>query len=364
MKKFFVSFFIFLFFNCQLLVAQTIAFKQYKGEHDGNVYYINFQFVGIDVNAFVYFLPNNSNLGNPLHFELSGKSDKDNFMALQSDEEQAVTLVGKWSDGQFQGEFTSSKITSIQLDCERIQSENTMNFEKVYRHASQKLVPKDKNSPEAIIEMSVSLPNDDQDERVIAAYSNFYGWVTTDSLQNTPFEDQMRVSMAEFLTQYAQMSTIEGEKGPSFQWIKSVNGSVLWMDDRFVNHDKQTYVFTGGAHGMEHVSLGIFDVDSMRFLTSSDIFELSSSEQISIILTSVLKKQLGKEASKSLVEDGYFMDQIPLTENYCLTPVGILFHYNSYEIAPYSFGHTEILLPFDLVSSLMQPWIKEFLNNP
>lgn len=363
MKKFFVSFFIFLFFICQLLVAQPTAFKQYKGEHNGNLYYINLQFVGIDVNAFVFFLPNDSNLGNPLHFQLQGKSNKDNFVTLQSDEEQAVTLVGKWSDGQFQGEFTPSKNTSIQLDCEKIQTENPMSFEKVYRHASQKLIPNDKNSPEAIIEMSVSLPIDKQEGKFIPSYSNFYGWVTTDSLQNTPFEDQMRVSMAEFLAQYAQMSTIEGEKGPSFQWIKSVNGSVLWLDDRFVNHDKQTYVFTGGAHGMEHVSLGIFDMDSARFLTSADIFELSSSEELPIILTSVLKKQLEIEESQSLVSEGYFMDQIPVTENYCLTPVGILFHYNSYEIAPYSFGHTQILLPFDLVSNLMQPWFKEFLNN-
>ncbi|KAF0130930.1 MAG: hypothetical protein FD155_1199 [Bacteroidetes bacterium] len=363
MKKFFVSFFIFLFFNCQLLLAQPIVFKQYKGQNEGNLYYINLQFVGVAVSATVFLLPNDSNLGNPLYFQLQGKSDKDNFVTLQSDEEQIVTLVGKWSDGQFQGEFTPSRNTTIQLDCERIQSENPMSFEKVYRHASQKLVPKDKNSPEAIIEMSVSLPNDDQDEGVIAAYSNFYGWVTTDSLQKTPFEDQMRVSMAEFLAQYAQMSTIEGEKGPSFQWIKSVNGSVLWLDDRFVNHDKQTYVFTGGAHGMEHVSLGIFDVNSMRFLTSADIFELSSSEELPIILTLVLKKQLEIEESQSLVSEGYFMDQIPVTENYCLTPVGILFHYNSYEIAPYSFGHTQILIPFDLVSALIQPWFKEFFNN-
>jgi len=363
MKKFLFSFFILLFINSHLIVAQPIEFMQFKGQHENEYYFLNFQFIGDQIEVIVFIVPLDSKPGNSSYFKLKGKSDKDNFVTLQSDGEQLVSYVGKWSNEQFQGIFSPSKNNSFQLDCDRIQIENTIRFERVYRNASQKLLPKDKNSPEAIIEMNLTLPIKNQERNYVQPYSNFYGWAAIDSLPSVSFEDHMRLSMAEFLTQYSQMSTIEGEKGPSFQWIKSMDGNVLWMYQRFVSHEKQTYVFTGGAHGMQHFSLGIFDSDSTCFLTSENIFEVDTSDELSALLTMTLKKQLGKDENHSLVSDGYFMEIIPVAENFCITPAGFLFHYNSYEIAPYSFGHTEIILPYDLVTSLLQPWLKEFLVN-
>lgn len=49
------------------------------------------------------------------------------------------------------------------------------------------------------------------------------------------------------------------------------------------------------------------------------------------------------------------------TENFCLNPDGITFHYNIYEIAPYVMGAIQITLPYDALSHLLND--ETFLQN-
>jgi hypothetical protein len=56
-----------------------------------------------------------------------------------------------------------------------------------------------------------------------------------------------------------------------------------------------------------------------------------------------------------LTDSGYFVDEIKPNENFYVTGEGVGFVYNHYEIAPYSFGATDIFLT--------KEGLKEILNQ-
>ena len=71
-----------------------------------------------------------------------------------------------------------------------------------------------------------------------------------------------------------------------------------------------------------------------------------------------------KVSTRQEVEDlGYgSTGELEPTENFYLTPQGITFYYNIYEIAPYVMGPTSITLPYERIQHLLNDE-NEFLNE-
>ena len=75
-------------------------------------------------------------------------------------------------------------------------------------------------------------------------------------------------------------------------------------------------------------------------------------------LTQLLWQQLIEEnhvSTRQEIEDlGYgSTGELEPTENFYLTPKGITFYYNIYEIAPYVMGPTQITLPYESIQHLL-----------
>jgi len=51
----------------------------------------------------------------------------------------------------------------------------------------------------------------------------------------------------------------------------------------------------------------------------------------------------------------WFKEGFELTPNWGFTRDGMLFHYNSYEVAPYSMGPTDALVPWSELSGIVRP---------
>ena len=62
-----------------------------------------------------------------------------------------------------------------------------------------------------------------------------------------------------------------------------------------------------------------------------------------------------KTVWRSVREPGRYgmTDDLAPTENFYLTPEGITFHYNVYEIAPYVMGAIQISLPYQIMEHLL-----------
>jgi len=111
---------------------------------------------------------------------------------------------------------------------------------------------------------------------------------------------------------------------------------------------------SGGAHPNYHLAFITWDVKADKEVGLDDIFV----KNYQLELTEVAKKIFTKDAAsdgKTLAdyrfEDGVFA----LNDSYKLTPQGIYFYYNNYEISSYAEGPTELLIPYSSVKHLLRP---------
>ena len=102
--------------------------------------------------------------------------------------------------------------------------------------------------------------------------------------------------------------------------------------------------YRGGAHINDKVLLHTYDKKNNNELELKDIFNKLEIKQLKKIAEEKYRKEKKLKLKDSMKKAGWLKDNFQLTENFCLTSKGMLFHYNPYEIKPYAEGHTEIFL--------------------
>ena len=116
------------------------------------------------------------------------------------------------------------------------------------------------------------------------------------------------------------------------------------------------YAFSGGAHGLETLDYQNVNLKTGAVIRLADIMPEGRKSDLSILLTKKLKQMNSIPSSGKLSENGYFVNEIQPGENFYLTPAGIGFVYNHYDVAPYSFGATDIFLTADEVKDILKPF--------
>lgn len=123
-----------------------------------------------------------------------------------------------------------------------------------------------------------------------------------------------------------------------------------------LNYEIENDVYEGGAHGSHIITFLNFDKTNGHLLTLADLFAEGYEEPLTQRLLKALMTKLNANSLEELQEAGYLtMNDMYPTQNFRLTADGILFHYNAYEIAPYSVGATQLKLSLDELTDLLKP---------
>jgi hypothetical protein len=115
--------------------------------------------------------------------------------------------------------------------------------------------------------------------------------------------------------------------------------SVLMCNAQYVTLRLDIYMYTGGAHPNYFTKLAIFDATNGTIVPKSTF--INDEQAILPLLDMVYKSEKSEAfAAGNAYMDGHiiFPEQCAFTEN------GVLFHYNTYEIAPYALGDADIFM--------------------
>lgn len=125
----------------------------------------------------------------------------------------------------------------------------------------------------------------------------------------------------------------------------------------------ERYVFDGGAHGNTSLIVTMVDVGSGRILMAEDIFITGWEEKVAPLLEAEALRLLAgterREESKqgsSLRTYGFFEDRIEPSSNIFLCESGVGFHYDRYQLAPYSEGDFTFVIPRKDLEGLFKSW--------
>lgn len=132
-----------------------------------------------------------------------------------------------------------------------------------------------------------------------------------------------------------------------FNYYEEINGGVIFSNKDLIVYSNFASEYTGGAHGVYCTSYINFDMRLKRPLQLSDVFQDDYVEPVSNLIWMALMTKENVKTKNELEEMGYgSLGEIIPIENFYLTPDGITFHYNIYEIAPYAMGATSVTLPY------------------
>lgn len=102
--------------------------------------------------------------------------------------------------------------------------------------------------------------------------------------------------------------------------------------------------YTGGAHGMRTTEYHNYWTKGGYELSLGDLFAEEELPRITERIKAKLCERYGASGDEELAQRGFFPEAIAPTENFEVTPDGIVFHYDPYDIACYAMG--EIDVPF------------------
>ena len=131
---------------------------------------------------------------------------------------------------------------------------------------------------------------------------------------------------------------------------------VILQDSALVSLECGGYMFQGGAHGASFTGFINWNPKANKEIQLKDILVDGYQTQLTRIAETIFRKDEKLADTASLAPNYFFKDnKFALNENYAITPIGLRFMYNQYEIKPYAAGKTELFIPYTRIKTLLRP---------
>jgi hypothetical protein len=140
-------------------------------------------------------------------------------------------------------------------------------------------------------------------------------------------------------------------------WFDHRNAAVLLNNPPIFSVQMRTDQFTGGAHPNSYRVYLNFRPQSGEILDLDAVLKQGAMAQLAAIAEKHFREVRKLAPDADLQKAGFeFKDnRFALTENFGLTPDGIVLYYNNYDIAAYYFGPTEVKMAYIEIRDLLKP---------
>jgi len=165
----------------------------------------------------------------------------------------------------------------------------------------------------------------------------------------------------------AEVSLADVEKAAStkepaaIDWEEAYLGSqsstmnVVMNESNLICVSVVNSAYTGGAHENYGTSHLTFDAETGKPLKLEDLVNPGFENRWATLGAIEIRTACGQKPSSPLTESGLFEDKLELNQNWFLTPGGIGFSYDPYEIASFAQGIVEFTLPWKAITADLKP---------
>ena len=156
------------------------------------------------------------------------------------------------------------------------------------------------------------------------------------------------------------MSEGEDPSAPYLSQTYEATIDIVESNDRYISIHKNSYAYTGGAHGMPFDGTTTFDLKRQKKLDWKDLFIKGYEKQLAPMVKKAVLKQHYEDTNYS---DGSSMEFALPGMAPALTAKGMKFQYTAYEIDCYAAGMPSCILPYKDLMPLLTPEAKELIGK-
>ncbi|MFS0919139.1 DUF3298 and DUF4163 domain-containing protein [Brevibacillus sp. 179-C 1.1 NHS] len=187
-------------------------------------------------------------------------------------------------------------------------------------------------------------------------------------MKDKAFEAQLNAT----LLKEAQTGLAEGQKSgkedaadaKKYGWEPRPHALDISYDvhnaGKLVSFSVQTYIYTGGAHGMTDVTYYTIDNQAKaKQLKLADLFQPGYDYRT--ILNQIIKQQMKEQTSPDGFNPYFDFESISEDQGFSFKDGNLVIHFGQYEIAPYAAGMPAFTIPAHRYQGLLKPEIREAL---
>ncbi|MFI5159766.1 MAG: DUF3298 domain-containing protein [Sphingobacteriales bacterium] len=151
----------------------------------------------------------------------------------------------------------------------------------------------------------------------------------------------------------AYMNDSLRKDNPDMVYTLESSATVVRQDPGLTTVQLDRYLFAGGAHGSTYTGFINWSTKENKNIKLDDILVDDYRDTLAAIADKAfhLQDTTILDNNFSMVKNG----KLVLTPNFLVTPIGLSFLYNEYEVKPYSEGQTTLLIPYVQIKSLLRP---------
>lgn len=159
----------------------------------------------------------------------------------------------------------------------------------------------------------------------------------------------------QFIQEFKKESKDSGDA--RINWFFKKNIRVLLNTPQLISFQTEDTLYTGGAHGDYTVKFINIDLDIMKDANLDDLLLPSYEAELNLVGEKIFRKSYDLSPDQNLEEAGFTFENntFALNDNFGITKNGLLFYFNTYEVAPYAMGSIDILIPYDQIQDLIDP---------
>jgi Protein of unknown function (DUF3298)/Deacetylase PdaC len=127
--------------------------------------------------------------------------------------------------------------------------------------------------------------------------------------------------------------------------------------DKILSIEYSDYSFLGGAHPNTFVSFSNYSLTNGEEISLDDCLIKGYENQLNSVGEKIFRQKKKLSENSDLSSAGYWFDEdrFELNDNFAILKEGLLFYFNSYDVAPYAAGPTEIMIPYSEITHLILP---------
>jgi hypothetical protein len=154
----------------------------------------------------------------------------------------------------------------------------------------------------------------------------------------------------------ADYDTLKKETNSKMFYSMEGYAKIVRQDSSLTTLEIGGYSFTDGAHPSSYTGFINWNTKANKSITLTDLINPNNLEKLNGIGEDIFRKNEKLSDTASLATNYFFKDnKFTLNDNFSITPVGLRFFYNQYEIKPYAAGTTELIIPYSKIKSLLRP---------
>jgi hypothetical protein len=180
----------------------------------------------------------------------------------------------------------------------------------------------------------------------------------THRLINLFMSDKPNYDMALYIKQFLSQYDSFKKDDPRSQMYFTLDShaTIARQDSSLTTLEIGGYNYQGGAHGSSITTFINWNTKASKDITLNDVLIDGYQSRLTAIADTIFRQQEKLTANASLANDYFFKDnKFALNDNFLITPVGLRFLYNQYEIKPYAAGQTELAIPYAKIKTLLRP---------